>query len=195
MTGTTATQNLVYPTSGDLLKDQGKYHRDLAVALDNRLRSHDVDIARSARPPFALVERTTQKTYDLSFGGQSVLFDFENVLEDTAGMVSLENDSSVIQTTGIGWWNIGVYAKLAQTSCSPGYCNLYISNDTGDTVNLMHDAVVGFVAGSSEDLIRVVNSTIGFPKITAHVSFSGSNCASTFTILYARMWAYKVRDL
>ncbi len=195
MTGTTATQNLVYPTSGDLLRDQGKYHRDLAVAVDNRIRSHDIDVQRSQIPPFALVERSTQLTSDLSFGGQRVLFNWETVLEDTDSMVSLENDATIIQIKKTGWWNTGVYAELVGTGCSPGYANLYISNDTGDTVQLMHDAVVGFVAGSSEDLIRVTDSSLGLPKISASVSYSGTNCGSTYTIIRARMWAYWVRDL
>lgn len=195
MTGTTATNNLPYPTGTDLVKDQGKYTRDLAVALDARLRAHDLDVVRSQIPPFALVERTTQKTNDNSFGGQRVLFDYETVLEDTASLVSLETDPRVIQLNRTGWWNIGVYAKLLGTSCNPGFATLYISSDSGDFGQPLHDAQVGFVAGSSETLIQVTDSSVGLPKIVSSCSLSGSNCASTYTMLFVRMWAYWVRDL
>jgi len=191
LTGITATNNLVYPTSGDRLVDQGKYTRDLAVALDNRLRSHDLDIARSDVPPYAVVERTTPKDFIPSTDA----FDFETVLVDTNSMVSLEQDASVITMNKLGWWTVGVYVQINGTSCNPGYASLAISVDTGDFVVDAHDGQVGFVAGSSETLFRVTYSTSGFPKANSTVFLSGTNCAAVVTTQRVRMWAYWMRDL
>lgn len=192
MPGITATQNLPYLLASDAPKDQGKVVRDLAVATDYRLRSHDVDVARSQVPPFALVERTTQNLYLQSLAGNVELFDFETVLEDTDGMVSLENDSRVITLTRQGWWNIGIYAKLLGTSCNPGFAGLVISDESNDVVNDLHDAQVGFVAGSSEWVTKVTTPGV---QVTSKALLTGSNCAASVTMLYGRMWAYWVRDL
>lgn len=191
MTGITATQNLVYPTSGDLLVDQGRYTRDLAMALDNRLRSHDLDIARSDAPPYAVVERTTPK----DFVPSSDAFDFESVLVDTNSMVSLETDARVITLNKLGWWTIGVYIQINGTSCNPGYADLTVSLDTSDYGVNAHDGQVNLVAGASETLVRVTYSSAGFPKVNSTVFLSGSNCASVVTTQRVRMWAFWMRDL
>jgi hypothetical protein len=193
--GITATNNLPYPLSTDRLADQGRYTRDLAVALDSRFLSHDTDIARSNTPPLAVVVRTTQKDFLQNDGtGFTELFDFETVAEDNDGMVSLETDPRVININRIGYWNIGVYLEMGGSLCNPGFVSLIIS-DTGDYVAEMHDAQVSLVAGHSETIIRVPNSS-DFPlRITSRVSFSGSNCSNVCTARNIRMWAYWVRDL
>lgn len=193
MTGVTATQNLVYPTGGDLVEDQGKYTRDIAVALDYRILSHDADVARSKVPPFALVERTTEKDFTLG-GSADTLIDFETVLEDTDGLVSLEDDARLIRLNRLGWWNIGMYARIAPTGCNPGRANFFISM-SGDTLNQTHDGAsgaIGFVGGSVEELVKVFDFT---QTAKCRINFSGANCSSTLTVRFARMWAYWVRDL
>jgi len=191
MTGTTATQNLTYPTSGDLLKDQGLYIQTLAEQLEARLNSHDADLARSKVPPFAVVEVLTPNGYPLSLP-----FVFDTVLIDTDGMVDLTVDARKIKLTRTGWWNVGIYAHMGASGCNPGFFSLYLDSDTNTSgvpiQQFQKENLVGYSAMVSEGDVQ---ANVLPCDIHAYALSSGTSCSSSFTLNKARMWAYWVRDL
>lgn len=189
MPGTTATQNLTYPTSGDKVRDQGLYIETLAKQVEARLNSHDADLLRSQIPPFALIEAGSN---GYLWGNELV---FNRVLVDTDGMVDLSKDARRINLTRTGWWNVGVHLQIGASGCNPGFVTVYVDGTDTSGVPIQQDQRENLQAYSAVTSEGDVQANILGCDIFAYVQRSGTNCASSFTLTKARMWAYWVRDL
>ncbi len=198
MTGTTATQGLTYPTSGDLLRDQGKYIDILANQLETRFNLHDLDLDRSQIPPLALLQLNTPVVVDLSTGSKPVPFD--TVVVDTAGMVDLNTDNSTVFMRQKGYWNLGAYVATNGTNCTNGSLLLSgnlvnFSMTLANFGNWVHDGVTGFLAVHSSGDGQLASSTPEGFFVTINAPTGTCPTPNNVTINFACMWAYWTRDL
>lgn len=200
MTGTTATQNLPYPTSGDRVMDQWQHQKNLALALEDRFTSHAVDLARAGDVPLVVLEQLTSHDYPVSgaFAPGDELIQWDTVLADTAGMVDLATNPKLITITQNGYWRVSGYvANASGTLCAVGSGTMLVTvgstGATGSTdTNAFHDGGQGAMAGFCSSEIRVSgnNATVFLSS-----SSTGTTCPTFITIGYARLWLYWVRDL
>lgn len=199
MTGTTATQNLPYPTSGDRVVDQWQHQKNLALALEDRFNAHQVDLARAANVPLIVLEQQNQRDYPTSgFSPGDELVTFDTVLVDTQGQVDLSVSTKSIPIPQPGYYRCGGYLHVVNgLACSAGTGTLFLAigntNGTGSTdTNQAHDGVNGEVEVSvcSEVRFSGTNGTLFmFPSTT------GVTCPNFISVDYARFYAFWVRDL
>lgn len=199
MTGTTATQNLPYPTSGDRVMDQWLHQKNLALAAEDRFSSHNVDLARATDVPLVVVEQNIPRDYPTSgFAAGDDLTVFDTVLVDTAGMADLATDPKSISIKQNGYWRVGGYLHVVNgLACSAGTGTLFLAigstNATGSTdTNQAHDGVIGEVEVYATSEIRVSgnNSTVYMSAST-----SGVSCPAIISVDYARLYLFWMRDL
>jgi len=201
MPGTTATQKLTYPTSGDNLKEQAQYLETLAKQLDARTAANAAILARQLNRPFAAIDCTVPNS--ISAVNSSSLILFDSVVVDTAGLVDLSADRRVISLNSTGYWLVGAYVDFSGSpggsNCATiGAINMQLNADNttpGRWTNYVKDLnlVHSFVCSSG--LCRVLDPALpGRIYLTASLA-AGTGCTNVLTAFTARMWAFKVREL
>lgn len=201
MPGTTATQKLTYPTSGDNLKDQAAYLETLAKQLDARSQANANLLASQLDRAFAVIDCTIPNTISTTAG---TAIKFDSVVLDTAGLVDLSADQRII-TLPTGYWLLGGYVDFLGTqgggsNCTTGAIKLLLNCDNGNPINFSQFAKDVGSAGlhtyiQCSGLAQVTNPALpGKVYLTADVAY-GTGCLFTMTANTARMWAFKVREL
>ena len=199
MPGTTATQKLTYPTSGDNLKDQATYLTTLAKQIDARVAANAAILASQLNRPFAVIDCTIPN--QISTVALTPI-KFDSVVADTAGLVDLSADQRVI-TLSPGYWIVGGYVDFVGT---PGGSNcatiggltlrLQCDNATPSVFSqYAKDPNLGHTYIQSSGLAQVLNpATPGKLYLTADIA-TGTTCTFLLTASTARMWAFKAREL
>ncbi len=191
MTDKTATQNLTRTQASDDPRQVAAYLKTLATEADQRMAAHYRDLARSQNPPFAMLRVGTPFVLD----GSNVvtrLVPFDTVAIDTAGLTDLSVDPHVITLTETGYWMVGGYAW---TSGFNGNNDTYVRISAGNNnvADFRHDAAIGFVGASAS--AEMPNVSTNGSNVTMIVSWIGSSSTPLTQIVYAELWAFKVRDL
>jgi hypothetical protein len=203
MTGTTATQKLTYPTSGDLLKQQAQFIETLARQVDARAGASADAVASQLDRPFAVLDATVARSYPTSVAAvpdRAGYVTFDSVVVDTAGLVDLTLDTTVIFLNQPGTWIVGAYADYSGTpggsacaSIGSLTMNLHAQNATPSTFhayvkdfNLTHSYM------SCSGLVRITGTSIG--RLFIDTDNQGTSCAAALTVATARMWAFKARE-
>jgi hypothetical protein len=203
MPGTTATQKLTYPTSGDNLKDQALYLRTLGKQVDARVAANAAFLARQLNRPCAIIDCTIPNAININSNQLSII-KFDTVVVDTAGLVDLSSDQRIIKLTSTGYWLLGFYVDFQGT---PGGSNctsngsitalLNCDNGTPNTwSNFVHDFNLthSYVGGSG--LTQITNPALpGNVYVQGTGTGLGTGCTGLLTAATARMWAFKVREL
>jgi hypothetical protein len=203
MTGTTATQKLTYPTSGDLLRQQAQFIETLARQVDARSGASADSVAIQLDRPFALLDATVPRPYPTSVAAvpdRAGYVVFDSVAVDTAGLVDLTGDPTVILLNQPGTWIVGCYVDYSGTpggsSCtSLGSLtvNLHAQNASPSTYHAYvkdFNTVHSYVTCSG--LVRVTGTSIG--QLFVDTDNQGTGCLTTLTVAAARMWAFKARE-
>lgn len=205
--GITATQNLRFPDATDFVDDMASYIETLARQLDSRMRGHDLDQLRTnTERPFCVLRTSGPQTINSTADPTTSLIKFDTVLVDTDNMADLDNLPQAMTIRTPGWYQFGWYAVCPSTGCTPGtgvgiwqtnsasggFSNvaLFGSKNTQTT-----DANNGWVPGGSSELGRA--STLSPPPTWGWINLliTGTACASLINCQFAKIWAYKVRDL
>jgi hypothetical protein len=201
MPGTTATQKLTYPTSGDNLKEQAQYLETLAKQLDARVAANADLLARQLDRPCAIIDCTVPNV--ISNQLSSSLIQFDSVVLDTAGLIDLSSDRRVITLNSTGYWLVGGYVDFQGTpggsGCSSlGAIALALNCDNGVAArwpNFVKDLNSGHSYLHTSGLTQILSpSAPGRLYMNAALS-GGTGCGTTFNVFTARMWAFKVREL
>lgn len=200
MPGTTATQKLTYPTSGDNLRDQATYLATLAKQVDARVKANADILARQLNRPCAIIDCTTPSTISTTV---STPIQFDTVVVDTAGLVDLSLDRRLITLNSTGYWLLGCYVDFSGTpggsNCTTnGAINLKINCDNGTPStwsNYVKDFNVVHSYVCCAGLTQVTSpSAPGKVYLTGDIA-NGTGCTFSLTTTAARMWAFKVREL
>lgn len=201
MSGTTATQKLTYPTSGDILKEQAQYLETLARQVDARTGASADVLARQLNRPLAIIDCTLQNTISATNSASLPLFD--TVAVDTAGLVDLSSDRRVITLNSTGYWMIGVYLDFigspGGSNCATiGSLNVQLRCDNGTPdrwSNYVKDQNTGHTYVQVSGLTQILLP--GSPgKVYSNASISaGTACSNLLNVAGARMWAFKAREL
>jgi len=200
MSGTTATQNLVYPTGGDLIVAAGDAVEDLATRVDARLDAQDANLAVSQVPPFTVVESTELENLPSGF----VPWPFDTVLVDTQDGANLGEDARRITLTRTGFWMLGGYAAANRAAGSVTVSfrlQLNVNNPgTGIQFENVENGQIDVNNGnyaSCSTIARVDNVVSGTYCIMS--AFVTGVTDSAFTglipVVKRRMWAYWLGDL
>lgn len=198
MPGTTATQKLTYPTSGDVLKDQALYLETLARQVDARVASNASILASQLDRPFAVIDCTVPNA--ISTTAVSAI-KFDSVVLDTAGLVDLSADQRVI-TIPPGYWLLGGYVDFigspGGSNCTTGAITLRLQCDNA-TPNVWSQMAKDFADAHTyvecSGLAQVLSPALpGKVYLTADIAY-GSACSFSLTAFTARMWAFRVREL
>lgn len=197
MPGTTATQKLTYPTSGDNLKDQGTYLATLAKQVDARVAANASLLASQLDRPCAIVDCTIPNVISTTIGTP---IKFDSVVLDTAGLVDLSADQRIM-TLPPGYWIIGGYVDFVGSpggsNCTTGAVKLQLNCDNATptvwsqfakdpgTHTYVQCSGIGFVSNPALP---------GKLYLTADIAY-GTACTFLLTANTARMWAFKAREL
>jgi hypothetical protein len=205
MSGTTATQKLTYPTSGDILKQQAQYIETLAKQVDARSGSTADAAAAQLDRPFAVLDATIQRTNPTSVTAapaRAAFVVFDSVVIDTAALVDLTADSTVISLTSPGTWLVGAYVDYVGipggsscTSVGSLTLNLRAQNANPSTFHAyVKDLNTGHSMMCCSGLTRFTNSTT-IAKVFISTDNQGTGCGTSVNVFKARMWAFKVREV
>jgi hypothetical protein len=198
MPGTTATQKLTYPTSGDNLKEQAQYLETLARQVDARVASNAAMLARQLDRPFAVIDCTIPNVISTTAVNA---IDFDSVVLDTAGLVDLSSDQRVI-TLSPGYWILGGYVDFigspGGSNCTTGAITLRLNCDNA-TPNVWSQFAKDFSDAHTyvqcSGLAQVLDPALpGKVYLTADIAY-GTGCSFLLTASTARMWAFKAREL
>lgn len=203
--GITGTQNLHYPDATDFVEDHSTNLEVLARQVDARMRSHDLDVIRGGEGrPMCVLDAVAPQTIVLNSGNQfDAMVKFDTVRFDTDGMANLdvEQHSMTFQTRG--YYALGFYGNIPSSGCVAGTgaalwqagVNLNIiprPSLLGDRFNQVTDGNNGWVPGNISCVGIVSTLPLAWGWATAGVT--GTNCATTLTVNFARLWAFKIRD-
>ena len=192
MTDKTATQNLTRTTITDSPRQMATYLGSLAREVDQRMQAQRDALARSQKPPAAMIEVLEQREELAAINAGSMFFD--NVAFDTAGLVDLTVDNHVITLNSTGYWCIGAYVLCSGFQGSPGAVSLWLNHGNSNSTATFHDGLQGAV-GCSYSVTEQVTS-IATPKYAAcGVYGTGTNVNPSTVIFRASLWAFKIRDL
>jgi hypothetical protein len=168
--------------------------------VDARVNANATLLARQLNRPFALIECLTPNAISTTVQNP---IKFDSVLVDTAGLVDLSLDQRVITLNTPGYWLLGCYVDFqgspGGSNCSTlGAINLKIQCDNG-TPNTWSNYVKDFNAVHSyvccSGLTQIASPTaLGKMYVVADIA-NGTGCSFSLTAAYARMWAFKVREL
>jgi hypothetical protein len=198
MPGTTATQKLTYPTSGDTLNQQAQYLETLAKQVDARVKSNAAILASQLDRAFAVIDCTIPNVISTTAG---TAIKFDSVVQDTAGLVDLSTDQRVINL-GTGYWLLGGYVDFfgspGASNCTTGAIKLQLNCDNA-TPTVWSQFAKDFADTHSfvqcSGLALVSNPALpGKVYLTADIAY-GTGCTFSLTAFTARMWAFKVREL
>lgn len=201
MTGTTATQKLTYPTSGDLLKEQAGYLETLARQVDARVAANVALLTSQLNRPLAIVDCTLPNS--ISATSSASLIQFDSVAVDTHGLVDLSHDRRVINFSSTGYWLIGAYVDFqgspGGSNCASNGAIVLEMNSDNITPDRWSNHVKDMNNGHSYVQVSgLAQSTdplnLGRIYLDAFISV-GTTCSNTLTVAGARMWAFKVREL
>jgi hypothetical protein len=200
--GITGTQNLHYTDSTDAVEDHSTNLEVLARQLDARMRAHDLDIDRAGENrPFCVLDITLPPVVAVNTATTNYV-PFDTVQADTAGMADLDANPYAMSFVSPGYYQVGLYATAPTTGCVAGtgaivwqinQNSLFSITVYGENHMQMTDGGNGWVAVSGSNLAKVDDITEQWGWMTALVT--GTNCPAILTVSYARIWAYKVRDL
>lgn len=202
--GITGTQNLHFTDGTDAVEDHSTNLEVLARQLDSRMRSHDLDLTRfSTDLPMCVMDITLPTT--TNWNTQNVLdamIRFDTVQLDTDGMANLDVLPHAMTINTPGWYQFGFYVYQAVSTFNAGSEILIEANNTvsayskvslsGIPWSICTDQGNGVPGGGSLLGNGAVGDTWGFVKVAPWVSTGGQNVVTTN---FARLWAYKVRDL
>lgn len=193
MTDKTATQNLTRTQSTDDPRKVATYLETLAVEVDQRMAAQYSEIGRAQVPPAAIVRMLSPYAIRSDNVQPNVVFD--TVELDTAGLVDLAVNPKVINLSSPGYWMVGGYIETIGWVGATGNVLLYVVSGGSSRTAGFHDANLSFVSGA----VSVIEST-NYPlteQAALGVLFTGTipGGAEGSQLLYAEMWAYKVRDL
>jgi|SRR3954470_12356864 hypothetical protein len=198
MSGTTPSQNLVFPTGGDSIQAAGDAVKDLAFRTDARLDAQGSTLSVSQVPPLTVVESKILTNFDRGFTGWS----FDTVLVDTQGGADLAADPRKINLTRTGYWMLGGYADA---TTAPGSVTsafqlmINVNNSSSltfeDVQSSQVDGLQG-MHGACSTIARVDDATSAYSFMSAQApgSFTAGQ-PNTIPITYRRMWAYWLGDL
>lgn len=194
MTDKTSTQNLTRTRSDDDPKKMDQYLGALAGEVDQRIAGQYRNLARSQRPPAAMIEIRTPVIQ--SPGGPGTLI-YDTVAFDTAGLVDLSQDARVIKLASPGYWCIGAYVRCTGwTNASQSGVSLWLQFGGSNTITNFHDIIGLGDVGCSWSAIESTDATGTLEEAACGVTNVGTfTPPTTTTILYAALWAYKIRDL
>lgn len=199
----TGTQNLTVPVSTDFVEDQWLYHGQMAGQMENRFNSHDSDYQRYSPPALTIIDSTIVQNYPNPVTDSNqfdTMIRFNTVMVDVTGMADLESNPWALTPQETGMYHFSCYAKVLPSGCNPGVVTGTVSARGSGTISVcststqsLEVALTGStsVNWAGDFMVTKLGSAFGFPVI----GFLGSSCASTFTPVYARLGAYKVRDL
>lgn len=198
MTGTTPTQNLVYPTGGDSIQAAGDAVKDLAFRTDARLDAQDYNLSVAQYPLLSVIESKVSVNFPRGFQPWT----FDTVLVDIAGGVDLSNDPRRINLTRAGWWICGGYAECGTPvgAVTVGLSfNINVNNPSGitfeDTQDFQADGSHG-TFGNASTLLRVDDTLNAYCFMSAtYPGVYNSSDLGTMPVGYRRMWAYWMGDL
>lgn len=203
MPGTTATQRLTYPTSGDRLADQAAYIETLARQVDSRINAQVNVLAQQADRPLAIVDSKATRNIQTSVNAvpkTNGLITWDTVLADTAGLVDLSVDTHIISMTSPGYWLVGCYIDFVGnpggSSCaSVGSITLHLNsqNCTPSQTNVYGKDVGGVIYTSLHASALVHVGSTG--SLYMNADTQGTSCPTTVNVFNARMWAFKAREL
>lgn len=201
MPGTTATQGLVYPTSGDPMCDGALQLEALAKGIDARVTALDAIVDAGAEPRCVVVESVG----DVLHGGGKI--EWNTVLVDTAGAFdsSVSPDTLILPYEAPGQlWEIGGYVLLRwDSSTIPPATEVKWSVELGITTEAgaeVYDFGLGDTGGSATDSSAteggqshvVFHETTGRDKVT--LRFLAPAFASEVTVRAAQLWAIQVSE-
>lgn len=203
--GITATQNLHYPDSTDFVEDHAANLETLARQLDARMRAHDLDVARIGEGrPFCVIDRVAPQILTLTADNSTATITFDTVRADTDNMAQLDVLGQAIFINTPGYYHLGFYAIVAGTGCVAGTGAMLWTAGTspnGSWTPIISGRVIeqtdggnGVLPGSGS---YYGNARTPLPQAWGWVRpfATGTNCATSWTTTFARLWAYKVRDL
>lgn len=205
--GITATQNLHFTDGTDAVEDHSTNIEVLARQLDARLRSHDLDTDRFGEDkPFCVLDITVPQILTVASGLSVGAIVFDTIRVDTAGMADLDALPQAMSMRSPGYYQVGFYINSSGTGCVAGSgAALWQANQSAispyPTMALYgsaHSQIVDFAngwpaGGAASILARSDDATETWGWM--NVLVTGTSCPATITINYARLWAYKVRDL
>lgn len=202
--GITGTQNLHFTDVTDAVEDHSTNLEVLARQLDSRLRSHDLDVTRfSTDLPMCVMDITLPTT--TNWNTQNVLdamLRFDTVQLDTDGMANLDVLPHAMTINTPGWYQFGFYAFQLTSTFALGGEILFEANNTilgyskvslnGLAWSISTDQGNGVPGGGSLLGKAAAGDTWGFVKVVPWAATGGQNVVTTN---FARLWAYKVRDI
>lgn len=194
MTTKTATQNLTKPTPTDDPRQMASYLASLAGDVDARMAAQLRTLARSQVPPAALVRMTASR----AFSSLDVMpnIPFDTVAFDTTGTaVDLTTNPYVINLVSPGWWVVGGFVAASGWPAVIGELSIWMQAGGSTQTVAFHDGQLGYVSGGcsvfeSTDYPLGETCALGAQHVGPMISGQEGS-----TLLYAELWAYKVRDL
>lgn len=199
--GTTATQKLTYPDSGDQLNQQAQFLETLAKQVDARASANAAVLASQLNRPFAIIDCTIPNSISATDSSSLPLFD--SVVVDTAGLVDLSLDRRYINLPTPGYWLLGAYVDFVG---SPGgsncatigaiNCALNCDNSVANRwTGYVKDVNTGHSYVCTSGMAQILSTALpGRVYLSASLA-AGTTCTNVFTVSTARMWAFKVREL
>lgn len=194
MTDKTATQNLTRTTSTDDHRLTALYLETLATEVDQRMVAQYRNIRRSQVPPAALVQMNEPRAVRSDDTMPNAVFD--TVVFDTTGdLVDLAAAPQSITLRSPGYWVVGGYLETVGWPTGSGDMQVWLQSGGSTRTVGFRDGNLGFVSGAFS-----VHEQTDYPlteTCALGVKFTGTlpGGAEPTTLLFAEMWAYKVRDL
>lgn len=195
MTDKTATQNLTRTQATDDPRKMALYLKTLATETDQRMTSQYGELARAQVPPAAIVRTLNPLAFRSDDVQPNITFD--TVALDTAGLVDLETNPQVISLASPGYWMVGAYIATTGWPPASGDLLLFLFSGGSSRTAGFHDGNLGFVGGSVSVLEQVTASAVTTKKAALGALFTGTMPGGSegSQVLYAELWAFKVRDL
>lgn len=193
MTDKTATQNLTRTQSTDDHRKTALYLSILANEVDLKMAAQYANISRSQVPPAAIVRVNTPYAISSLNTMPNVVFD--TVALDTAACVDLAANPQVITLTSPGYWMVGGYVEVTGWPGATGELLMWLRAGGSTRTFGFHDGTFGKVSGSGSVL-----ETTDYPlteTCALGATFSGTMPGGLegSTLVFAELYAFKVRDL
>jgi hypothetical protein len=194
MTDKTLTQNLTRTTATDDPRRFASYLETLRDEVDRKVAAQYYHLNRSANFPAAMVH--TGDPFAIRSDDIKPNIIFETVDFDVTGKcVDLATNNKIITLASPGYWHVGGY--VAVTGWPTGSGDFLVWLQAGSSIRTLgfHDGNLGFCSGSASVLTSVDYPLTSYAALGAAYSGTLPGGAEGSTLIYAQLWAWKVRDL
>lgn len=113
MVATTATQGLRYPQTSDAPCDGDLHVGWFADDVEEKLNSHDVDLARTLTPPMLIATQSEPVLYQVPTTGIQIAFDV--IEQQSGGSFGLfDSNPTEFHFPQLGYYQVGLFARWPQ---------------------------------------------------------------------------------